>query len=140
MFCKENALDGGVFLKYGGDRFGEIEARHHIGNISKAPAEQLLTQSISLRLVGKRENGRCVCVIDEPVRQKSVQQRFDGWVRRCRIKKAGPQKINHILVGKSRKRARAPQLREVERGKAGRLDRSKVPSAALDTDNLALAP
>ena len=75
-------------------------------------------------------------VVDEFVRDESVQQRLDRRVRRHRIDQIGALQLHHLLVGQFFAGAELYQRREPHRRQARGLDRAHVPAGALDAEHV----
>ena len=108
------------------------------GTTAQRGAERLAHQRLLLRrrLVGDDERDVGVRVVDEAMRQERVQQRLDRRVGRAGVEEVGAQLVHHLLVGQRVERAQPAQVRQVDGGQAGRLDRVEVPAAALDEERL----
>ena len=136
MLVENEAFDGRVGVENIGGGFGEREARHHIGHEAHFGAEDIRAHGAALALVGDRQNGGRMGVVDEFMRQEGVQQRLDRRIGRIGIEKIGALQRHHILVGKAVALARFQERRELHGGQAGRLDHAHVPAAALDAENV----
>jgi hypothetical protein len=131
-------LDRRIALVDLGGQLREREAGHDVRDDRPARAERVGDHRGRLvaRLVRHDERDVGVRVIDEPVRKKRVQQRLDRRIRRTRLEETRAQLIHHLLVGERGQGAQPPEVREIDRRQAGRLDRIKVPPASLDEERL----
>ena len=78
---------------------GEREARHDVGDQHDVFAEDLAAERRPVRLVGQRQHGVGVGVVDIAVRQEGVQQGLDRGGGRGRVEQVGPVRGHHVLVG-----------------------------------------
>ena len=78
---------------------GEREARHDVGHEHDLPAEDLAAERGAVRLVGQRQHGVGVSVVDIAVRQEGVQQGLyrRGWG--AGVEQVGAVGGHHVLVG-----------------------------------------
>ncbi len=74
---KHEPFDFRVACRNIGHALGQREARNRVGHIGHAIAEDFARHRLAVRLIGQREHGGRMCVVDEFVRQEGVQQRLD---------------------------------------------------------------
>ena len=115
---------------------GEREARHDVGHQCGALAVDVGRQRLAVGLVGQRQHGVGMGVVDELVRQEGVQQRLDRRVGRLAVQKVAALDVDHVLVGQRLQADQLAQRFETHRRQPGRLDRAHVPAAALDAQHL----
>ena len=116
-------------------RLRETEARHDVGHPEQASAEELAADALASLLVGDREDGVRMRVIDEASGERGVEERLDARRRRVRIEEREPHLVDHLLVGHRREREHALERSHPDRGVARRLDRREVPARALHVDD-----
>ena len=133
---QDQAFDAGVRVVNLGRLPGQGETGHDVGHERDAAAEDLAAERVAVGLVGHREHGGGVGVIDVLVRQERMQQRLHRRVGRRRVEQAPTLQIDHLPVGK---RVETPQLEQrgdPQRRKTAGLDVSHVPAAALDAQHV----
>ena len=133
---QDQPFDGRIAGVRGRTSPGERETRHDVGDEPHRPAIDLAADRLAVRLVGQREDRIRVGVVDEPVRQKGVQQGLGRWVGRVRIEQVAALVGDHLLVAQAIKRSEAAQRFEPDRRKARWLDMSHVPAASLDAKHV----
>ena len=74
-------------------------------------------------------------MVDEFVRQKGMQQRFDRRVGRRCIQQIDPLRVDHILVTERRQCRQFADRLQPDRRQAGRFDIAQIPAAALDAQH-----
>src|SRR4030095_15392624 len=79
VFVEDQPFDGRVFLEDIGCFVRERKARHDVGHKAKAVIEGLLAQGFAVWLVDQAEDRSRMCMVDEFVRQESVQERLYRW-------------------------------------------------------------
>ncbi len=87
-----------VAVEHIGHRFGQGEAGDGVGHIRHPVAEHLARHRLAVRLVGERQHGGGMGVIDEFVRQEGVQQSLDRGIGRGGIQQIDALEIHHVLV------------------------------------------
>ena len=74
---KHQAFDIGILVEDIGHRLGQREAGNGVGHIGDAVAIDFVHQRLVVGLVGQRQHGGGMDMVDEFVRQEGVQQGFD---------------------------------------------------------------
>ena len=138
MLEQDQAFDVRIGLEHLRRGLGEAEARHDVGHIADARAEDLAAQRLAVGLVGEREHRGGMGVVDEFVRDEGVQQRLDRRIGRRRVEQVGALQPHHVLVGELFARAQLQQRRKPHRRQARGLDRGHVPAGALDAEHVDL--
>jgi hypothetical protein len=137
---EDESLDRRAALEHLGRELRERESRHHVRDDRPRRAERLARERLVLRrrLIRHDERDVGVRVVDELVRQERVQERLDRRIRRAGIEEMRAELVHHLLVGERAERAQPAEMREVDGGQPGRLDRVEIPSAALHEERLDL--
>jgi hypothetical protein len=133
---QDQPLDIGILPRDFVGFLGECEAWHHVGHQGGALAVDVGRERLAIGLVGQRQHGVGMGVVDELVRQEGVQQRLDRRVGRLAVQKVAALDVDHVLVGKRLQPDQLAQRFEPHRRQAGRLDRAHVPATALDAQHL----
>ena len=114
----------------------ESEARHHVRDPHEALAEERCEDVLAVGLVGQREDGVGVRVVDELGREEGVQERLDAGRRGGCLEQVRAQLVHHGLIGHRLERAQPPQRLEANGGMSRGLDGRQVPARALDVEDL----
>ncbi len=136
MLVEDKSDHRWVLLVNLGRCLGEVETRLDIGHEAKGLAKNRIADRLAVLLIDQRQDSGRMGMVDEFVRQESVQQRLHRGVRRGRIDQVGALQRHHVFVGKALELARLEQGRELYRRQALRLDDAHVPAAALDAQNV----
>ena len=122
-----------------GDRvrlLGQGEARTHVGHQADAPAEDAGAHRGAVGLVGKRQDGVGMGMIDEPVGQEGVQQGLERGSGCCAVHAGGTQCVDHFGVVEAIEAHQPAQGFEPERRQVGGLDTRHVAARALDAEHV----
>ena len=138
MLHEDHAGRAGRRGKRLGAGLGKVEAGHHIGN-DDAVGEHFGDQGLAVRLVGQRDDGVGMGMVDMPRWDQRVQDGLDRWVRRGRVHQQAALLADHLDVGERIEAGERGELFQPHRGQAGRLDGPHVPAAALDAKDFDLA-
>ena len=109
------------------------EARHHVGHDERV-GEQFADDVLAVRLVGERDDGVGVGVVDVFERQARVQDRLDRRRRRGGVDQQPALLAHHVLVAEGFEPGQRLQRFKLDGGQARRLDGRHVPAAALDAE------
>ena len=138
MIDQYQSLDPRIFFVRLRRRFGQIEPRHDVRHHAQLVSVNFPADFFRVGLVGDHQNGVGVRMVDEFVRQKRVQERFDRRIGRRRVQQVRALVVDHRLVGQGGEGPQFPQVIQLDARQAGRLQRVQVPAAALDVQNLDL--
>src|SRR4029078_546892 len=108
------------------DLFGFQRQRkpgHHVGNDSGTCSIDFLAEPHAVRPVAQSENRVGVCMIDEFVRDESVQQRLDRRVRRGAVEQIATLDRNHLLIAERFATGELQQRGKTTRRTTQRLER-----------------
>ncbi len=92
----------------------EFDAGPQVGQHGDVVAQRLADPRLAVFLVGERQHGVGVRVIDEATRQEGVHRRLDGGAGGVRVAQAAAQRIENGLVVERLERAQAAQALEVQ--------------------------
>ena len=98
MFQQDQSLNARVLVKHFHGFFRQIKTGHDVRYVSHAIAKHLLRNIQAVRCVGNRDNRIGMGVVNKLGWQKSMQQRFDGWIGRARVQQVDALRIDHFLV------------------------------------------
>ena len=84
MLQQHQAFDLRILVEDIGHRLGQREAGNGVGHIGDAVAIDLAHHRLAVGLVGQRQHGGGMGVVDEFVRQEGVQQGLDRRIGRRR--------------------------------------------------------
>ena len=137
MLVQDQAFDFGLLFEHFGGGLGEAKARRDVGYDAHPPVIDLARQRLAVRLIDQRQHRGGMGVVDEFMRQESVEQGLDRGVRRgasnrlrrCTLTMASSESASSarsFLSGSSSPPA------------ALRLDVGHVPARTLDADHLVL--
>ena len=115
------------------------EARLDVRDHDRRIPERVLDDGQTVPLVGQRQDGVRVGVIDVRRRQEGVDQRLDGRVGAARVEQRTADLVHHRTVVQRVQGLQAKQRAEIERGMARRLDRRHVEPRRLHEDGGRLA-
>jgi len=115
--------------------FGKSKSRHQVGNERHAPGKNLAANFFAALLIDEAEHCGRVGMIDEFVRQKSVQHHLNRRVRSARIDQIGAFDGQQFLVPDGRERAQPAHRLEPDRRKAGGRDTCHVDAGSFNAQD-----
>ena len=136
MLQQDQAFGFRMLVEHIGHRLGQRETGDGVGHIGDTVAIDFLHQRLVVGLVGQRQHGGGMDMVDEFVRQEGVQQGFDRRVRRGGIQQIDALEVDHVLVGQLVQLAQLAQRLQPHRRQARRFDHAHVPARALDADHI----
>ena len=119
-----------------GHRLGQREAGHDPRQVDDSIAVEFPADRLALDSIGDGQNRIGVTVVDETMRQKGVQQRFDRWRRSRRIEHAATHFTNHVFVGHVIECSQSAKSIEIEGRQSRCFDGGEIPSRTLDPDDV----
>ncbi len=114
--------------------FREQEARLDVGHDDRGIPERVAEDGQAVALVGQREDGVRMGVIDVRGRQERVHQRLDRRVPAPRVEQGPADLVHHRGVVERFERPQAEQRAEIEGGVLGGPDGGHVDARRLDED------
>ena len=114
-----------------------MNPRHfHVRHPDEPRAEHFAADALAVGLVGEREDGVGVRVIDIARWQVGVEERLDAGGRRAGVEEVRAELVHHVLVAHGSERAVGEEGREADGGVSRRLDGGEVPARPLDEEDL----
>ena len=136
VHTQDQPFDAGIGAPEVRADLGQLEARYHPGHHDRTLAIKVAADIFAVGLVRQGDDGVCVGMVDEFLRQECVQQGFDRGIWRLRVDQVLALQGHHILIAQGFARLQCPQPVQAHRGQPRRLDGCHVPARTLDAQNL----
>ena len=125
----------GALLPQRRDLLGEREPGHRVGDHEHGVAVDRADAGGAVRLVGDREEGVRVRVVDEFAGDDRVEERLDGGLRSRPVDRLAAELLHHLLVGERRERGELAEALDAHGGEALWADGAEVAAAAFDVED-----
>ncbi len=138
MLKEHQAFDVAMAIEYLRHAPGQRETGNRVWDVCHSAAVYVACNALAIGLIGQREHGSRMGMVDKFVRQERMQQSFYGGIWRAGIEEIDALVVHHLFVRQALERAQAAKRCETDRGQAGGLDIAHVPAGAFDADDLEL--